>query len=189
MTSRAAATARTRERIVRAACTVYARVGFRAATFQAIGREARVSPATVLNHFAEPDELLAAALAYLTSELGLPDPATVQARPALADRVTVVCRAFAECFERGARWYALYARDRDHPVAKAANDAFFLSVDALIRAALGPKLRDKQTLGMVSTLVGWQNFQSLRATGMSVEAAGDAIAEVVLGWLQHRRKR
>jgi AcrR family transcriptional regulator len=42
--ARDAAAARTRGGIVRAACAVYARVGFRRASIQAIAREAEVSP-------------------------------------------------------------------------------------------------------------------------------------------------
>jgi AcrR family transcriptional regulator len=189
MTARAASAAKTRERIVRAARAVYARDGFRGATMQAVAHEADVSPATVLNHFDTPDALLAATLAHLTAELGLPDPAEVRAHEALAARVTMVTRALATCFERGEMWYQAFARDRDHPVAQAANDEFYRKVDALVRAALGPGLRDRATITVVSTLIGWQNFQSLRATGMTADAAGDVIAEVVLGWLRSRTRR
>jgi AcrR family transcriptional regulator len=188
MTARAASAAKTRERIVRAACAVYARDGFRGATMQAVAHEAEVSPATVLNHFDTPDELLAVTLEYLTTELGLPDPAEVRAHRTLAARVPIVTRALATCFERGEKWYLMFARDRDHPVAKAANDEFYRKVDVLVRTALGPGLRDKETLIVVLTLVGWQNFQPLRAAGMTADAAGDVIAEVVLGWLRSRAR-
>src|SRR5262245_32102846 len=137
MSARAASAAMTRERIVRAAVAVYARDGFRGATMQAIAREADVSPATVLNHFPKPDELLRTTLAYLTAQLGLPEPSAVKGVKALNQRIAMVTRALATCFERGEQWYAAFAHDRDHPVAKAANDAFYRKVDALIRAALG----------------------------------------------------
>jgi AcrR family transcriptional regulator len=189
MTARAASAAKTREGIVRAACAVYARDGFRGATMQAVAQEADVSPATVLNHFATPDKLLAATLEHLTAELGLPDPAEVRAHRVLARRVAIVTRALATCFERGEKWYLMFARDRDHPVAKTSNDEFYRKVDALVRTALGPGLRDKETVTVMSTLVGWQNFQALRATGMSADGAGDVIAEVVLGWLRSRTRR
>jgi AcrR family transcriptional regulator len=189
MAARAASAAKTRERIVRAACVVYERVGYRAATMQAVAREADVSPATVLNHFSTPDELLATTLAALTAELGLPEPFEVTASKVLAKRVAIVTRALATCFERGEKRWQAFARDRDHPVAKAAHDAFYRKVDALVRAALGSAANDKRTLSVVSALVGWQNFQALRMTGMSADAASEAIAELVLGWLRRPKRR
>jgi AcrR family transcriptional regulator len=189
MTARAASSAKTRERIVRAACAVYARDGFRNATMQAVAQEADVSPATVLNHFDTPDRLVAAALEHLTGELGLPDLAEVRSHKALGKRVVTVTRALATCFERGQRWYLVFAHDHDHPVMKASNDEFYRRVDALVRTALGPGLRDRETVTIVSTLIGWQNFQSLRAAGMTADAAGDVIAEVVLGWLRSRGRK
>jgi AcrR family transcriptional regulator len=186
MTARAASAAKTRDRVVRAACAVYARDGFRGATMQAVAHEADVSPATVLNHFDTPDRLLAAALEHLTGELGLPDPAEVRSHRSLGKRVGIVSRALATCFERGQEWYLVFAHDRDHPVMKASNDEFYRRVDALVRAALGQGLRDRETVTIVSTLLGWQNFESLRGSGMSADAAGDVIAEVVLGWLRSR---
>ena len=189
MKVRAAAAAQTRGRIVRAACAVYAREGFRNASIQAIALAAEVSPATVLNHFETPDRLLAEALAYLTAQLGLPDPAEVRALRGLEQRVTRVCRALATCYERGEELYAVYSRDRDMPTVQAANDAFYRAVDALVRAALGPGLRDRRTVAVVLALTGWAPFHELRAGGMSSFAAADVIADVVLAWLRSRARK
>jgi AcrR family transcriptional regulator len=189
MTARAASAANTRQKIIGAACAVYARVGYRAASIQAIAKHARVSPATVLNHFAGSDPLLAAALEHLTAQLGLPEPDAIRALDGLDRRISAVSRALATCYERGEPLYRVYSRDRDLPVVQAADRAFFRRVDALLRAALGPELRDKRIVTVVQTLAGWQSFQSLRASGMSSVAAADVVAEVVLAWLRSRQRR
>jgi AcrR family transcriptional regulator len=189
MTRRAAAAAATRARIVDAARAVYARDGFRAATLQAIARRARVSPATVLNHFDGPEHLLEVTLADLTAELGLPEPTALAALGRLDARIAALTRALAICYQRGERLYAIYARDRDLPAVRAASDAFFARLDALARAALGPGLRTRRTVSIVLALAGWQTFGALRAAGMDAETAGDTLAEVLLGWLARSNKR
>lgn len=188
MKLRAAAAAETRGRIVRAACAVYAREGFRSATIQSVAAEAEVSPATVLNHFESPDRLLAEALEHLTAQLGLPEPAEVRALRGLEQRVSRVCLALSTCYERGEALYAVYSGDRDMPVVQAANDAFYRKVDALVRAALGPGLRDRRTIAVVLALTGWAPFHQLRAGGMSASAAAAAVADVLLAWLRSRAR-
>jgi AcrR family transcriptional regulator len=189
MRLRAAAAAETRERIVRAACAVYAREGFRNASIQAIAAAAEVSPATVLNHFETPEGLLAEALEHLTARLGLPEPAEVRALRGLAERVSRLCHALSTCYERGEELYAVYSGDRDMPAVQAANDAFYRKVEALVRAALGPGLRDRRKVALVLALTGWAPFHQLRAGGMSASAAADAVADVLVAWLRARARR
>jgi AcrR family transcriptional regulator len=189
MARRAAAAAHTHGRIVRAACAVYARDGFRAASMQAIAAEAEVSPATVLNHFETPDRLLAASLEQLTAQLGLPEPAELAGLAALRPRLARLCRALAVCYQRGELLYAVYSRDQDLPAVQAAGDAFYRKVDGLVRAALGPGRRDRRTLATVHALTGWATFGSLRASGLGAEAAADAVAEVLHAWLRPRGRK
>jgi AcrR family transcriptional regulator len=187
MKARAAGAAITRERIVQAACSVYARLGFRRASIQAIAREADVSPATVLNHFASADQLLAVSLEHLTAQLGLPEPVDVRELGSLERRVARICHALAVCYERGEKLYAVYSRDRDMPTVQAANDAFYRRVDALVRAALGR--RDRRTMAVVHMLTGWSSFHQLRAAGMSSSAAADVVSGLVLAWLRSRARK
>ncbi len=189
MKLRAAAAAETRERIVRAACAVYAREGFRAATIQAIAADAEVSPATVLNHFETAERLLAEALEHLTARLGLPEPAEVRALRGLEQRVSRLCHALSTCYERGEALYAVYSGDRDMPAVQAADHAFHARVEALVRAALGPGLRDRRTVAMVLALTAWAPFHQLRAGGMSASAAADAVADVLVAWLRPRARK
>jgi AcrR family transcriptional regulator len=188
MTARASATARTRQRIIDAAGRVYLRAGF-GEPMQAIAREARVSPATVLNHFADPAELVEAVVAFAMADLGLPSVAVVEKVRSGRGRLVMVCRALAKCYERELHWYPLYARDPDHPAIAAAYETFMRQLRGLVRAALGPDFEDKQALAIAMTLVGWQNFAALRAHGMTHDAAGDALAEVIEGWMRSRGKR
>jgi AcrR family transcriptional regulator len=182
---RAASAAETRRRIVAAAIAVYAREGFNG-SIQAVAREADCSPATVLNHFETSDALVAAACEALIAELALPEPAELRAAGELDDRVRRLVRELAICYERTEAWYQVYARDRDMPVLQRASADFFARVDALVRAALGPGLRDKRTVATVLALTGPATIYALRATGMSMRAAADAIADVLIAWLVSR---
>jgi AcrR family transcriptional regulator len=187
MTNRAAAAAETRRRIVEAAMTVYARDGFRHATMQAVARQAKVSPTTVLNHFSTPQELMAATVDELRRQIQLPSPADLEALQSIERRVRKLARELASCYERSERWYALYARDRAHvPLLEQASTEFFSEVDALIRAALGPAVRSDRERTIAGVLLGPATITALRATGMSADAAADAAAEVVLRWLEPR---
>src|SRR5689334_11496701 len=87
MTVRAASAARTRQRIVTAAVAVYAREGFKNASIQAVAREAEVSPATVLNHFTTPEELLTAAVDFLYEDLAVPQPRDLERLEGLEARL------------------------------------------------------------------------------------------------------
>jgi len=180
---RTALAAETKRRIVDAAIAVYARDGFKSASMQAIAREADCSPATVFNHFQNPEALITAACERLTNELALPEPAALRAEGELAERIRRLVRELASCYERGEPWYALYARDRDMPVLQRANAEFFGRVDALVRAALGPGIRDKQTVATALALTGPATIQALRSTGWSTQRAADTLADVLLAWL------
>jgi AcrR family transcriptional regulator len=189
MSGRAAAAEQTRRRIVRAAIAVYAREGFRKASMQSIARQAEVSAATVLNHFATPDDVLEAALAVLLADLGLPEPDEIAALPEREARLRAVVRTLAEVYERSGDWYAIWIRDRDMPRLQQASATFFERAQALLRAALGRGARDRHTLAMVFALTGPANLQALRESGLTTRAAADAITEVLVAWLDARGKR
>ena len=189
MTGRAAAAAETRSRIIAAAVKVYAREGFKNATMHAIALQAEVSPSTILNHFATPEELLAAALEVLRQELQVPRLAEIKAARGARQRVTMLARGLSSCFQRSDHWYAIYARERyELPALREASDAFFRDFDALIRAALGPSARDKRTHLIASVLLGPATLSALRAGGMSADAAALAAAELLLGWLRSNQR-
>jgi AcrR family transcriptional regulator len=186
MTGRAAAVGETRDRIVGAACAVFARDGFRMASIQSVAREADLSPATVCNHFASTGELLEAALEAMVGDVGLPSPRDIEAAGALEPRIARLAHGLAASWERSEKWYALYVRDQDVPALRAAHDAFFRKVDALVQAALGPGRRDKKTVAVASALLGPATHYALRAAGMSDRSAAATVAGVITSWLKGR---
>ena len=99
MSKRQNAAEQTRERIVSAALVVFDRVGFRHGSIQAIGREAGVSPATVLNHFENPEAIVRAATAHLQAALGFPSVAQIQQAGDLEARVAIVVSALHRCYD------------------------------------------------------------------------------------------
>ena len=90
---RAALKADTRARIVSAALEIYRDRGLAGASNLAIARAADVAPATVRNHFPEPDGLARAVFEAVLAELRIPTSAIFDGHPGLADRVERLARA------------------------------------------------------------------------------------------------
>lgn len=188
MSKRKTSAAETRRLIVVAAVRVYAREGFKNASFQAIAREADVSATTVLNHFATPDELITATVEILLGEIGVPRLADLQALATREERITRLARDLVACFERSGCWYSIYSREKDVPALQKASEQFFRDVDELIRAALGPGARDKRTIGVARTLLGPGTISALRASGMTGRAAAEVVAELLTSWLGREKR-
>lgn len=186
MTSRATTVGETRGRVVRAACAVFVREGFRNTSMQSVARAADLSPATVCNHFANADELLEAVLEVMVADVGLPSPREIETAGTLEPRLARLAHGLAASWERSGKWYELYTRDRDVPALRAAHVAFFRQVDALVRAALGPGRRDKKTVAVVSALLGPATHYALRGSGMSGRAVAATVVSVVASWLKGR---
>jgi AcrR family transcriptional regulator len=185
MTVRAASAARTRERIVAAAVAVYAREGFKNASMQSIAREAGVSPATVLNHFATAEEILVAAVDFLYEDMAVPQARDLEAIDGLEARLGWLVRELNAYFDRTQSWYVLFERERDVPALQEGAQRFYRHLRDLVQAALGPDLQDRRSLAVVMSLVGTPNtVRALQASGMSPRQAVDTMVEVLLSWLQ-----
>jgi AcrR family transcriptional regulator len=104
---RAAPKAGTRERIVAAALEIYRDRGYSGASNLAIAKAADVAPATVRNHFPEPEGLARAVFDALLGELSVPTPAIFDGLARLNDRVERLARELAAFYERSAPWWRL----------------------------------------------------------------------------------
>ena len=184
---RAAPKADTRARIVAAALEIYRDRGYASASNLAIARAADVAPATVRNHFPEPEGLARAVFDAMLGEVKVPTAVVFDGLAGLHDRVERLARELAAFYERSAPWWRLYEREPELiTVWGGGVDAYYADVDGLIRAALGELASDERSVAVVAAVVGPPTFFALKARGLSFDAAVDLTLELVLPWLGGR---
>jgi AcrR family transcriptional regulator len=188
MSKRAAAVARTRERIVDAARELHGEQGIAATSWDDIAARAGVGVGTVYRHFPSLDELIPACGEITMQVVALPDPSTV---PALFEHVTepaerierLVREAFA-IYERGAAELRAIRREGDvHPRVVQDRDAFEASLSALVDTALEPLDATRHDRAVARAMVDLNTWEALRDQGLgpaeSVAAIGDMLARRV----------
>jgi AcrR family transcriptional regulator len=187
---RAAPKADTRSRIVVAALETYRDHGLAGASNLAIARAADVAPATVRNHFPEPDDLARAVFEALLEELEIPQPAIFDGLDDLPDRIGRLARELATFYERSEPWWRIYEREPELiRVWGGGVDRYYADVDHLMRAALGDLSADERSVAIVASVIGPPTFFALRARGLSSDAAVQLSVELVLPWLERRRNQ
>ncbi|MFL5669153.1 MAG: TetR/AcrR family transcriptional regulator [Chloroflexota bacterium] len=184
---RAATKADTRARIVAAALEMYRQRGYAGASNLAIARAADVAPATVRNHFPEPEGLARAVFDAMLGELSVPTPAIFDGLAGLHDRIERLARELAAFYERSAPWWRLYEREPELiTVWGGGVDAYYADVEALIRAALGKLASDERSVAVVAAVIGPPTFFALKGRGLSFDAAVELTLELVRPWLERR---
>jgi AcrR family transcriptional regulator len=185
---RAALKADTRARIVSAALEIYRDRGLVGASNLAIARAADVAPATVRNHFPEPDGLARAVFEAVLAELRIPTSAIFDGLPGLADRVERLARELAAFYERSGPWWRVYEREPELIRAWGGGvDEYYADVESLMRGALGELSSDERSVAVVASVIGPPTFFALNGRGLSVDEVVGLTLELVLPWLERRR--
>jgi AcrR family transcriptional regulator len=186
---RAAPKADTRSRIVGAAMDIYLERGLAGASNLAIARAADVAPATVRNHFPEPNDLTQAVFAALLVDLRIPTPAIFDGLDAQADRIERLARELAAFYVRSETWWRAYEREPELIGAWGGGiDRYYGEVDRLMRVALGDLGSDERAVAVVASVIGPPTFFALRGRGLSVDEAVDLTLELAQPWLERRRR-
>jgi AcrR family transcriptional regulator len=179
--------ARTRERIVAAALTIYRERGMRAATTQAVAAAADVAPGTVRNHFPHPTDLAEAAAKVVLRELRSPGLEIYDGLTTIPMRVERLAREVAGFFERSASWWTIEQGDPDLAAAWAGSEADFLEqLDALMRGAFDPVGGDPVAAAVLGTIVGYPLYFALRGRGLDPDEVVALELSIVLPWLDQR---
>src|SRR5919108_5078122 len=185
MSKRAAAVARTRQRIVDASLKLHAEQGIAATSWDDIAASAGVGVGTVYRHFPSLDELIPACGEIAMGAIALPQPATV---PALfesarepAERIERLVREAFAIYERGAPALRAIRREADvHPRVAEDRDQLDASLSALVDTALGPLDATQQDRGVARAMVDLNMWEALRDQGLgpaeSVAAISDMLA-------------
>lgn len=184
MGARADQVARTREAIVHAARELHAAKGLAATSWDEIAGRAGVSTATAYRHFPSLAELVPACARTV---FDIMQPPTLEEAAGIfatldtaSARFEQLVRSTCHCYVAGDDWLRAAYRERDF-VAEL-DEALRLIEDALrvlIAAAAGRTL-PKADQRLLFTLCNFPLWRSLRAEGVSVNAAEDTIVRLVL---------
>lgn len=184
---RAAPKAETRSRIVAAALEVFRDHGVAGASNLAVARAADVAPATVRNHFPEPDDLATAVFAEMLAELRVPAAGIFDGLATVRERVERLARELAAFYERSRPWWRVYEREPDLIRAWGGGvDQYYADVEGLMRTALGELSSDERSVAVVTSVIGPPAYFALRERGLSTDEAVDLTLELALPWLERR---
>ena len=189
MTSRAAGTAETRERIVSAAMAIHAQKGLLGTSWEEIADHANVAPATVYRHFPSVAELIPACTRSIFAVVQPPTIGEASAQFAQlaspAKRLEHLIRESCLCYQRGAGW--LHAARCEAYIIPAMGDAvrrLEASLAVLVRAALGKARVSHRTELLLRTLIDFPFWKSLIDAGMPPLKAQATMVELVRDQLQ-----
>ena len=181
MSKRAAAAARTRERIVEATLELHGEQGIAATSWDDIAARAGVGVGTVYRHFPSLDQLIPACGAVAMEVLALPDPPAV---PALfadttepAERIERLVRGVFAIYERGAPQLRAIRREAAvHPRVAESREELEASLGALVDTALQPLDATREDRAVARAMVDLNAWDALREQGLGQAEAAAAVA-------------
>ena len=191
MSRRAAAAARTRQRIVEATRELHGEQGIAATSWDDIAARAGVGVGTVYRHFPSLDELIPACGEITMQVVALPDPSTV---PALfehatepAERIERLVRETFAIYERGAPELRAIRREGDvHPRVAQDRDQLEASLSALVDTALEPLDATQQDRAVTRAVVDLNTWEALRDQGLGPTESVAAISDMLASRLTPR---
>jgi AcrR family transcriptional regulator len=176
----------TRRRIVAATLDLYRERGLAGATVPAVARAADVSPATVRNHFPNPNDLAEAAADAILAEMAMPDASIFDGVDGTLERVDRLLVEISAFFERSTGWWEVRVADQSAGNSWGAPEARYNErVARLIAAAVAPLDDDPFVMSVVATVMV-QVYFSLRAAGGSPAEALEVQRQLLVPWLARR---
>jgi AcrR family transcriptional regulator len=184
MSKRAAAVARTRQRIVDATRELHGEQGIAATSWDDIAARAGVGVGTVYRHFPSLDELIPACGEITMQIVALPDPKGVPSLfdgvDAPAQRIERLVREAFAIYERGAPQLRAIRNEPDiHPNVAEAGQELEASLTALVDAAVEPFRITPTDRAVVRAMVDLGAWQALRDQGLGPAEAVDAVGQML----------
>jgi AcrR family transcriptional regulator len=185
MSERAVQFHKTRDRIVHAAVRLHGEAGVRETSWEAIGKRAGVSTATVYRHFPTLESLIpACAEAAFAAGAQLPTSAQLagmfKGLTTPSQRLERVVAESCRCYERGEGW--LDASRKEAAGVPALADAIRTqdrALDAIIAAAIGGQTA-RARKGALKALLDFPFWKSLIDAGVPRAKAPAVIADLAL---------
>lgn len=184
MSTRAAAAARTRRRIIDATLALHGEQGIAGTSWEDIAARAGVGVGTVYRHFPSLDDLVPACGEVAMEIVALPDPASAPARFAHAtdpaDRIESLVREVFAIYERAAPALRAIRREAGvHPRIARDRDDVEASVGALVDAALAPLETTCQDRAVVRAMIDLDTWTALRDQGLAQSESVAAVAAML----------
>jgi AcrR family transcriptional regulator len=168
---------------------VYRQRGLAGASNLAVARAADVAPATVRNHFPDPDDLARAVFTAMLAEVDVPTPAIFDDVDGIRARVERLASELAAFYERSQPMWGMYEREPELiRVWGGGVERYYADVERLMRLALGDLGDDERSLAVVASVIGPPTFFALEARGLTLEEAVALTLELALPWLEQRRE-
>jgi AcrR family transcriptional regulator len=192
MSKRAAAVARTRERIIDATRELHGEQGIAATSWDDIAARAGVGVGTVYRHFPSLDELIPACGEITMRAVALPDPAAVPARlehaTEPAERIERLVREAFAIYERAAPELRAIRREADvHPRVAEDRDQLDASLNALVATALEPLDATQQDRAVARAVVDLNTWEALRDQGLGPDESAAAVSDMLARRLTARQ--
>jgi AcrR family transcriptional regulator len=168
----------TRRLLVQATFELHGEQGIAATTMKQIADRAGVGVGTVYHHFASLDDTIAACALHVQQAMPMPTEAIFAGIAPLRERVQRLARALFGYFEQVPHDIVLADQDKV-PVLKEFVAEEQKQRIALTSAALAPFAVDRDLIRVVAALLDVAVYRSLQRSGLSLEQATAAIADVI----------
>jgi AcrR family transcriptional regulator len=184
--ARAASVEETKRRIVGAATEELAERGIDGASMASVARRADVAPGTVHYHFDSMDELVEAVVGSWITEIGMPDPGSIDPEAPLEARMRALVGTLFDLYRRSEWAYEIWRRNPDHPAYVAAGEAFYGVVGQMLARTAGESAADPLVMQVLSVLSdpGFQG--TLMGRGLTPEQAVEVATEMGVAWMEYR---
>lgn len=183
MNARATAVQARRTQIVSRAIELFAERTAAATTMEDIARAAGVAPATVYRHFGDFEALAQACAETAFNIAEIPTPGVAVAPFAhlesLGEKLMRFIEVDCHCFERARTWLAAERRERHLPAFDRTVSREEAALKAIVTGLLEPVGADAVTRTVVSTLVDFPFWESLRCGGVPADRIPDLMFDLV----------
>ncbi|MGH6894422.1 MAG: TetR/AcrR family transcriptional regulator [Dongiaceae bacterium] len=169
----------TRRRIVEATFALHAEHGVAATTMTHIAKRAGVGIGTVYHHFPALDQTVAACTAYAQETAPLPTDAIFAGAKSMRERVLRLVTAMFDYFDLLPGFERVRADQDKVPAVQSFMVAEERQRIELTRTALAPFAVDRDLIRIIAALLDAAVYRGLQRTGLSMEAAAAAIADVI----------
>src|SRR4030081_4052404 len=189
LTRRAAASAETRRRIVDAAIALHAEKGVLGTSWPDIAKRADVALGTVYRHFPGLDQLVPACTSENAVRMRPPGVTVLEGLTRPEERIGRFVQELFAFYGRSAPWTPRAGVDRHElPILDTILSRREAGLKALVEETLGPLRRRRHALHAALALTDFGVWRSLTRSRISTEAAARPVTEVVVSWLQPRRR-
>lgn len=168
----------TRRRLVQATFELHGEQGIAATTMKQIADRAGVGVGTVYHHFPALEDTVTACALHVQQSMPMPTEAIFAGVGPMKERVLRLAGALFGYFDRVPHEIVLADQDKIPMLKEVAAEEQKQRI-ALTRAALAPFSVDRELIRVVAALLDVGVYRSLQRTGLSLEQATAAIADVV----------